>query len=182
MSVVGGSNIIMSPDASMSLLSNGGFLSPEGRCHSFDGRADGYGKGEGFGVIIVKSLQRAIEDGDSIRSVIRGICANQDGRTPSLVQPRAYAQESLIHESYASAGLGLAATRYYEAHGTGTKVGDPLEAKAIGSAFREYRSNSSPLLVGSVKSNIGHLEAASGIAGVTKVTRMLETGIVPPNV
>lgn len=121
------------------------FLSPDSRCFSFDDRANGYGRGEGFGVVILKSLSDALKDGDTIRAVIRSAGSNQDGRTPGLTQPSSEAQERLINETYEKAGLSLRSTRYIEAHGTGTAIGDPIEANAIGRAFRKYRSSEEPL-------------------------------------
>ncbi|KAI1144939.1 hypothetical protein F4825DRAFT_467740 [Nemania diffusa] len=175
-----GCNVIFSPEF-MASMDNLGFLSKDSCCFSFDHRANGYARGEGFGVIVIKPLHRAIDDGDTIRAVIRSSSSNQDGKTPSLTQPSKEAQESLIRFTYKKAGLDLGSTRYFEAHGTGTPVGDPLEAGAIGSVFRHYRTPEEPLYVGSVKSNIGHLEGASGIAGVIKVILALERGIIPPN-
>ncbi|KAI0854080.1 hypothetical protein F5Y00DRAFT_250253 [Daldinia vernicosa] len=175
-----GCNVIFNPEF-MATMDNLGFLSKDSRCFSFDHRANGYGRGEGFGVLVIKPLQRALDDGDTIRAVIRSSSSNQDGKTPSLTQPSKEAQESLIRFTYKKAGLDMGSTRYFEAHGTGTPVGDPLETGAIGSVFRHYRSPEEPLYVGSVKSNIGHLEGASGVAGVIKVILALERGIIPPN-
>jgi acyl transferase domain-containing protein/NADPH:quinone reductase-like Zn-dependent oxidoreductase/SAM-dependent methyltransferase len=157
------------------------FLSPDSRCFSFDDRANGYARGEGFGVLVLKRLTDAILDGDSIRAVIRSTGSNSDGRTPGITQPSKDAQELLIKETYEKAGLDLGATRFFEAHGTGTPVGDPIEAGAIGAAFGKYRSPEEPLYVGAVKSNIGHLEGASGVAGVIKAILALEKGVIPPN-
>lgn len=123
------------------------FLSPDSRCFSFDDRANGYARGEGFGVVILKRLSDALKDGDTIRAVIRSAGSNQDGRTPGITQPSREAQERLIKETYEKAGLSLHRTRYIEAHGTGTAIGDPAEANAIGSAFRQFRSSEEPLYV-----------------------------------
>ena len=126
----------------MSSLANMGFLSPDSRCFSFDDRANGYGRGEGFGVIVVKLLASALRDGDSIRAVIRSTASNQDGRTATgITQPSSSAQEQLIRETYAKAGLDMELTRYVEAHGTGTPIGDPAEVSAIGAAFTRDRSS-----------------------------------------
>lgn len=163
------------------ILANMNFLSPDSRCHSFDHRANGYARGEGFGVLVLKRLVDAIRDGDSIRAVVRSTGSNSDGRTPGITQPSKDAQERLIRETYEKAGLDLKATRFFEAHGTGTPVGDPIEAGAIGGAFGEHRSPEEPLYVGAVKSNIGHLEGASGVAGVIKTIIALEKGVIPPN-
>jgi acyl transferase domain-containing protein len=128
-------------------MSNIGFLSPDSRCKSFDHRANGYARGEGVGVMIVKRLSDAIRDGNTIRAVIRSTGANEDGRTPGITQPSRQAQERLIRETYRRAGLSLAHTRYFEAHGTGTAIGDPREAQAIGSAFQKYRTLDDPVYV-----------------------------------
>lgn len=121
------------------------FLSPDSRCFSFDDRANGYARGEGFGVVILKPLSDALKDGDTIRAVIRSAGSNHDGRTPGITQPSSEAQERLINETYEKAGLSLQFTRYIEAHGTGTAIGDPVEANAIGRAFCKYRSSEEPL-------------------------------------
>ncbi|KAF6241140.1 hypothetical protein HO173_000934 [Letharia columbiana] len=115
-------------------------------------------------------------------AAIRSTGSNQDGRTPGITQPNRDAQEVLINETYAKAGLDMQTTRYVEAHGTGTAIGDPIEASAIGLAFRKYPSAEEPMYIGAMKSNIGHLEGASGVAGVIKAILILETGVIPPNV
>jgi acyl transferase domain-containing protein len=158
-----GSNAIFTPESGMS-LGNLGMLGKDSRCFSFDHRANGYARGEGFGVLLIKPLDASLRDGDTIRAVIRSSCSNQDGRTPGVTQPSQEAQRRLILDTYAKAGLTLGNTRYFEAHGTGrfivpctrssseadgigTPMGDPIEAGAIGSAFREYRSQEEPLYV-----------------------------------
>ncbi|KAL6233132.1 hypothetical protein BDW75DRAFT_252201 [Aspergillus navahoensis] len=176
--IMAGANLFLSPDTAM-FLNNQGFLSPDGRCFSFDERANGYGRGEGFGAIIIKRLDDALRDNDPIRAIIRATGTNQDGRTPGIVQPSPEAQSSLIKETYQKAGLDMSWTRYVEAHGTGTAVGDPIEAAAIADAFGGHISPEDPLYVGSVKSNIGHLEGASGVAGMVKSVLMLERGMIP---
>ncbi|KAI1824650.1 fatty acid synthase S-acetyltransferase [Xylaria intraflava] len=180
MALVVATNFMMGPDTSMA-LANMNFLSPDSVCWSFDSRANGYGRGEGVIALLVKPLARALQDGDSIRAVIRGIGANQDGRTAGLTNPSSKAQERLIREVYARAGLGPEDTCYVEAHGTGTPSGDPIEMRALGSVFKSYHSREDPLYVGSIKANIGHLEAASGLAGVLKCIMVLERGIIPKN-
>jgi acyl transferase domain-containing protein len=165
----------------MHALTNMNMLSADGECYSFDHRANGYARGEGFGVLILKRLSDAIRDRDTIRALIRNTGCNQDGYTPGITQPNSLAQEELIRETYATAGLSMKPTKFFEAHGTGTPVGDPLESTAIGAAFRKTRTSDDPLYVGAVKSNIGHLEGASGIAGVIKAILVLEKGIIPPN-
>lgn len=163
-------------------MANIGMLSPDGKCYSFDHRANGYARGEGFGVVIVKRLSDALDSGDTIRSIIRATGSNQDGRTPGITQPSEEAQLRLIKETYETAGLERKLTRYFEAHGTGTPTGDPIEASAIAAAFRGHRPHGEPLFVGSVKTNIGHLEGASGIASLIKTILILENGLIPPNI
>ncbi|KAI1820011.1 BcPKS1, polyketide synthase [Xylaria intraflava] len=180
MAVVAGSNLVLATENVVG-LNNMEFLSPSGRCFSFDDRADGYSRGEGFGVILMKRLDDAIHAGDTIRAVVRSTGSNQDGHTPGLTQPSRESQARLIRETYEKAGLKLSETRFFEAHGTGTAVGDPTEASSIGSVFMSTRSKESLLFVGALKSNIGHLEGASGIASIIKTIMVLEKGIIPPN-
>ncbi|RDW94182.1 type I polyketide synthase [Aspergillus mulundensis] len=174
-----GVNLILAREWSNS-LDNLGFFSQDNRCFSFSDQANGYSRGEGLGALIIKPLEDAILAGDTIRAVIRSTLSNQDGRTPGITQPSRTAQQKLIEDAYLHAGLSPAATRYFEAHGTGTAVGDPTESRGIGAVFRPHRSQEEPLYLGSVKSNIGHLEGGSGIAGVIKVILSLERGIIPP--
>ncbi|PFH58775.1 hypothetical protein XA68_13217 [Ophiocordyceps unilateralis] len=180
MSIVSGCNVILSPD-NMHSLTNLNMLSPDGQSYSFDHRANGYSRGEGFAVLILKRISDAIRHGDTIRGLIRSSGCNQDGHTSSITLPNAVLQERLIRETYKKAELSMKPTRFFEAHGTGTPVGDPLECRALGSAFRHVRTDDDPLWVGSVKSNVGHLEGASGIAGVIKALLVLERGIIVPN-
>ncbi|KAK8018590.1 hypothetical protein PG991_007780 [Apiospora marii] len=180
MSIVAGCNLTFSPET-YTWLSNLHFLSPDGKCYPFDHRANGYARGEGLAVIILKRIDDAIRDGNTVRAVIRSTLSNEDGRTPGITQPSAIAQERLIRATYQKANLSMAPTRYFEAHGTGTQAGDPREARAISLAFEKVRSTSDPMMVGAVKGNIGHLEGASGLAGVIKTVLVLERGIIPPN-
>lgn len=129
------------------MLANMGMLSPDSRCFSFDHRANGYARGEGFGVLVIKLLSQAINDGDTIRAVIRSTGSNQDGHTPGITQPSQLSQEQLIRETYSKANLSMEPTRFFEAHGTGTLTGDPIEANAIGHAFKRARSRKDPLYV-----------------------------------
>jgi acyl transferase domain-containing protein/SAM-dependent methyltransferase len=163
-------------------MSYQGFLSQQGKCFSFDHRADGYARGEGVGTVIVKRLRDAIRDGNAIRAVIRGTGVNQDGRTPGLTLPDSAAQERLIRQVYASAGLGMDHTAMVEAHGTGTAAGDPIEANGIARAFAGRRRDLPPLYVGACKSGLGHLEGAAGAASIIKSVLVLEHGVIPPNV
>jgi acyl transferase domain-containing protein len=176
--VVSGVNVMEDPCSSV-MLGALGMLSPEGKCYSFDHRANGYGRGEGVGTVIIKPLSAAIRDRNTIRAVIRATGSNQDGRTPGVTLPSQDAQERLIRKVYSDAGLDRSATRYVEAHGTGTFAGDPVEARAIAGAF-ESSKNQQPLYIGSIKANVGHLEAAAGIAGLIKAVMVVENGIIPP--
>ncbi|KAI1392973.1 uncharacterized protein F4822DRAFT_441708 [Hypoxylon trugodes] len=194
--VVTGSNLILGPTI-YQMLSSLNFLSPDSRCYSFDHRANGYARGEGVVALVLEPLWDAVQNGDMIRAVIRSTGSNQDGRTPGLTQPSPQAQEELIRRVYKKADLPFGETRYFEAHGwcpydkyvekktndlgTGTPVGDPMEMKAIGKVFRSSRSAEDPIYVGSVKTNIGHLEGSSGLAGVLKCILILEKGIIPAN-
>ncbi|TFB04561.1 Compactin diketide synthase mokB [Trichoderma ghanense] len=178
--LVTGANLLLDPTI-FHLLSYQNFLSPDSRSYSFDQRANGYARGEGIIAVVLKPVSAAVRDGDMIRAVIRASGSNQDGHTPVITQPSQQAQQDLIQHVYQQANLSLAETRYVEAHGTGTPVGDPIEARAIGRVFRKFRSEKEPLYIGSVKSNIGHLEGASGLAGLLKVILSLERGIIPPN-
>ncbi|KAI0882851.1 uncharacterized protein GGS22DRAFT_180934 [Annulohypoxylon maeteangense] len=180
MALVLGSNLLLTPQSSVA-LDNANFLSPDGKCFSFDARANGYARGEGIVAFLVRPLGDALRDGDIIRAVIRGIGSNQDGRTPTLTQPSTESQEVLIRQVYDQAGLGFDHTRFFEAHGTGTAIGDPNELTAIGRVFRDHRSSEEPLLVGSVKSSVGHLEGTSGAVGIVKAILALEKGVIPPN-
>ncbi|KAK2806488.1 Type I Iterative PKS [Emmonsiellopsis sp. PD_5] len=162
-------------------FSHAGFLGPSGKCYSFDDRAEGYARGEGVGTIIVKNLDQALKDGDTIRAVIRETHTNQDGKTTSITLPSAEAQEELIRHIYKKASLDPKDTLFVEAHGTGTAAGDPLEAKALARAFASD-SRKQPLYVGALKASIGHLEGGAGIAGIIKSIMILESGIIPPNV
>ncbi|RYP06667.1 hypothetical protein DL765_009401 [Monosporascus sp. GIB2] len=180
MALVAGCSLTFAPEPYAS-MTNLDFLSPDSRSYSFDHRANGYSRGEGIAVLVLKRLSDAVTDGNTIRAVIRSTASNEDGKTPGITQPSREAQECLIRETYRRSGLSMAFTRYFEAHGTGTPIGDPREAQAIGSAFRRYRSIQDPLYIGAVKSNIGHLEGASGLAGIIKAILVLEKGIIPPN-
>jgi len=180
MAVVGGCNLILSHEFSMT-LDKGGVLGPDGVCRSFDEKGNGYGRGEGFGVVVLKRVSDCIRDGDTIRAIIRNSGSNQDGRSPGITQPTKAAQEDLMRHVYSQAGLDMSLTRFFEAHGTGTSVGDPIEASAIGELFGPYRSTEEPLYVGALKSNVGHLEGASGVAAVIKGVYTLERGVIPAN-
>ncbi|KGO73766.1 Acyl transferase/acyl hydrolase/lysophospholipase [Penicillium italicum] len=175
-----GSNVILALETSL-MMDNLGLLSKDSRCYSFDERGNGHARGEGVGVLVIRPLEDAVRNGDTVRAIIRSSASNQDGRTTGITQPSTEMQATLIQEAYRKAGLDMATTRYFEAHGTGTAIGDSIETSAIGSVFRPHNSLDNPLYIGSVKSNIGHLEGASGVAGVIKTVLALEKGIIPPN-
>ncbi|KAF9631026.1 beta-ketoacyl synthase domain-containing protein [Lasiodiplodia theobromae] len=179
MGIVAGTHLILGPDSTL-LLSAGRILSPEGSSKAFDARADGYGRGEGVGVIVIKPLHAALRDGDTIRAVVCGSAANHNGRTPSPSQPSSDAQIALINMAYEQAGLEPSTCGFVEAHGTGTAVGDPLEMRAIAETVGKDRTTD--LYVGSAKTNIGHLESAAGMAGLIKCILVVEKGIIPPNI
>lgn len=164
----------------MKMMTDFNFLSKDSRSWSFDSRANGYARGEGHAVVVIKRLADALRDGDTIRAVIRNTGSNQDGRTPGITQPSGEAQVRLIQHTYQQAKISMEPTRFFEAHGTGTPVGDPIEANAIGAAFQKHRSQGDPLYIGAVKSNIGHLEGCSGLAGLIKTVLVLERGQIPP--
>ncbi|KAK6812394.1 hypothetical protein RU639_011774 [Aspergillus parasiticus] len=176
--LVGGANLILDPDDQCGLNALG-FLSPDGRCFSFDSRANGYARGEGIGMIVLKHIGDALRDGDPIRAVIRGTGLNSDGRTAGITLPSTEAQARLIVSTYNMANLDPADTQYAELHGTGTKAGDSAEIRAIASTIATSRSQ--PLYCGSVKSRVGHTEAASGMAAVIKSVLCLEKGVITPN-
>ncbi|KAE8326598.1 hypothetical protein BDV39DRAFT_193445 [Aspergillus sergii] len=182
MSIVGGANVLLNPD-NFKALGSFGFLSPDGKCFAFDERANGYGRGEGVATIVIKRLKDAVAAGDPIRAIIRESVLNQDGKTESLTSPSQDAQEALMRHCYAKAGIEPGQTQYFEAHGTGTATGDPIEARAILSVFQSHRrSEDEALRIGSVKTNIGHTEATSGLASVIKVVMAMEKGVLPPSI
>jgi acyl transferase domain-containing protein/acyl carrier protein len=178
LALAGGANVLLTP-ATMITFSHAQMLAPDGRCKTFDAAADGYVRGEGCGVIVIKRLDDAIRDGDRIRAVIRGSAINQDGASGGLTVPNGVAQQRVIADALKRADLEPRDVGYLEAHGTGTSLGDPIEAQAAGAAFGAGREPGDPLLMGSVKTNIGHLEAAAGIAGVIKVILSLENELLP---
>ncbi|CZR54997.1 related to polyketide synthase [Phialocephala subalpina] len=175
-----GAGLILTP-ATMLPMTALNFLSPDGKCFAFDERANGYGRGEGIGAVVLKPLEAALRDHDTIRAVIRGSGVNQDGKTPGITMPSKEAQALNIRAVYKAAGLGYDSTAYFEAHGTGTQAGDPTELGAISETFAETRNPKDPIYVGSVKTNIGHLEGCAGIAGLIKSVLMLERGSIPAN-
>ncbi|PHH69515.1 hypothetical protein CDD82_7707 [Ophiocordyceps australis] len=181
MALAAGSGLILTPNTIMPMTALN-FLSPDGRCFTFDSRANGYGRGEGIGVVVMKRLSDALRDNDTIRAVIRATAVNQDGRTPGITLPSKEAQVANIKAVYAAAKLGFEQTAYVECHGTGTQAGDWRELKAISETIGSVRSRERPVVVGSVKPNIGHLEGAAGVAGLIKAVLVLEHGQIPPNI
>ena len=175
--IVGGINLLLTPYPFIGFC-RASMLSPCGRCFAFDDRADGYVRGEGGGVVLLKPLADALAAGDPIRAVIRATGTNSDGRTIGLSLPSEAAQASLIRSVYAQAEIDPDRLAFFEMHGTGTPAGDPVEAAAVGRALGQRRCE--PLPIGSVKTNIGHLEPASGMAGLLKAALALERGIIPP--
>ncbi|HEV7602274.1 MAG TPA: amino acid adenylation domain-containing protein [Bradyrhizobium sp.] len=178
--LVGGVNLVLSSNFSVA-LSQARMLSPTGHCRTFDAGADGYVRGEGCGVVVLKRLRDALADGNRIHAVVRGTAVNNDGRTNGLTAPSARAQERVIRAALRAAGVKSEEVGYIEAHGTGTPLGDPIEVQALARVFGERHASREPAYLGSVKTNIGHLEAAAGIAGLIKVVLSLRHGEIPPH-
>lgn len=179
MALVGGVNAMLRPETFISMC-KGHFLAPDGRCKTFDKAADGYARGEGAAMLVLRPLQAALADGDRIYAVVRATGCNQDGRTPGITVPSEQAQAELIAQVTARAGLAPAEIGYVEAHGTGTSVGDPIEMAAIGRMLGAVEGRQVPLRVGSIKSSIGHTEAAAGVASVIKAALTLHHRTVAP--
>jgi acyl transferase domain-containing protein/NADPH:quinone reductase-like Zn-dependent oxidoreductase/SAM-dependent methyltransferase/aryl carrier-like protein len=180
MAIAGGVNVLIRPEPFIG-FSRLSMLSPDGRCRAFDAGANGFVRSEGAGMVVLKPLSRALADRDGIYALILSTASNQDGRTSSLTVPSARAQEELLREACREADVAPAAIQYVEAHGTGTLVGDPIEAEALGRVLGEGRPEGSYCAIGSVKTNIGHLEPAAGIAGLIKVALSLKHGSIPAN-
>ncbi|GLW22311.1 hypothetical protein Mame01_23540 [Microbispora amethystogenes] len=178
--LAGGVNLNLVPESTATAERFGG-LSPDGRCFTFDARANGYARGEGGGIVVLKPLRRALADGDHVYAVILGSAVNNDGATPGLTVPDAAAQQRVVRLAVERAGVDPGAVQVVELHGTGTRVGDPIEAAALGAALGAARPATQPLLVGSVKTNIGHLEGAAGIAGLLKAVLGIHHREVPPS-
>ena len=178
LALAGGVHTILS-GRTIELRANAGMLSPDGRCATFDAAANGYVRGEGCGIVVLKRLPEAEADGDRIWGVIRGSAVNQDGASPGLTVPNGAAQEQVIEEALARAGIRPHEVDYLEAHGTGTPVGDPIELHATESVYGRDREPERPLLIGSVKTNIGHLEPAAGVASLIKVMLSIRQGVIP---
>ncbi len=180
LALVGGVNLLLTPTFSI-VECRAHMLSPEGQCKTFDASANGYGRGEGCGMVVLKRWSDAIADRDPILAVIRGSAVNHDGRSGGLTVPNERAQEALLHQALTNAQVDPADIHYIEAHGTGTALGDPIELGALGTVFGPHHTTENPLLVGSVKTNCGHLEGAAGIAGLIKVVLALQHQEIPPH-
>ena len=178
LALAGGVNAILSP-LTTEIFTEAGMLSPDGRCKTFDASADGYVRGEGCAMVVLKRLSDAEAAGDRIWAVVRGSAVNQDGASAGLTVPSGPAQERVIGEALRHAGLEPSEVDYLEAHGTGTELGDPVEAHAAAAAYGRGRAADRPLLIGSVKTNIGHLEAAAGVAGLVKTVLSMHHRVVP---
>ncbi|MFM7175571.1 MAG: type I polyketide synthase, partial [Caldilinea sp.] len=180
LALASGVNLLLSPELSVT-FSQAGMLAPDGRCKTFDAAADGYVRSEGCGVVVLKRLADALAAGDTVLAVIAGSAVNQDGASNGLTAPNGAAQEALYRTALAAAGLEPAQISYVEAHGTGTKLGDPIEVQALEAVYGAGRTADNPLVVGSVKTNIGHTEAAAGVAGLIKLVLSLRQRVIPPH-
>jgi amino acid adenylation domain-containing protein len=177
--IVGGVNLILSPEVSIA-LSHARMMAPDGQCKTFDASADGYVRGEGCGVILLKRLSDAMRDGDQVLALIRGSAINQDGRTNGLTAPNGLSQQEVVRAALNDAAVSPHSISYIEAHGTGTRLGDPIEIRALAEVMRG-RSLDDRCLIGSVKTNFGHLESAAGIAGLIKTVLALAHAEIPPH-
>lgn len=180
MAVAGGVNIILNPDHTIG-FSQGQMMAADGHCKTYDAAADGYVRSEGAGVVVLKLLSQALADGDRIYAVIRGCAANNDGHCTSFMAPSTAGQQAGLRKACRNAGVDPLSIAYVEAHGPGTRAGDPIEITTLGEVLCSGRSSERPLLVGSVKTNIGHTEGAAGVAGLIKAVLCLKHGVIPPN-
>jgi acyl transferase domain-containing protein/acyl carrier protein len=178
MALAGGVNVILSPEIGIA-FSKSGMMAADGRCKAFDSGADGFVRAEGCGIVVLKRLSDALADGDRIMALIRGSAVNQDGHSSGLTVPSLSAQQAVLRQALAAASIAPAEVGYVEAHGTGTSLGDPIEARALATVLGLGRTLENPLIVGSVKTNLGHLEAASGVAGLIKTILLLEKEEIP---
>ncbi len=178
LALVGGVNAILSPDVSFGFAKGGG-LASDGRCKAFDARADGIVRSDGVGIVVLKRLSVAVADGDFIYAVIRGSAVNQDGRSNGITAPKQAAQEAVLRKAWQNAGISPAEAQYLETHGAGTFLGDVIEAKALEAVFAGAQSHERSCALGSVKTNIGHCEAAAGVAGLIKVALAIRYGKIP---
>ncbi|MGB1025868.1 MAG: beta-ketoacyl synthase N-terminal-like domain-containing protein, partial [Rhodospirillaceae bacterium] len=180
LALAGGVNLMLVPDGAV-ILSKAGMIAPDGRCKTFDAGANGYGRGEGCGLVVLKRLSDAQRDGDRIRALILGSAATQDGPASGFTVPNGAAQRQAIEKACRAAGVAPADVDYAELHGTGTPLGDPIEVNALAAAYGPNRAADRPLLLGAVKSNIGHLESAAGVAGLIKTVLCLQEAKLPAN-
>ncbi len=180
MALSGGVNAMVMPETFVA-LSKAHMLSKEGRCKTFDESADGYVRGEGVGVLALKRLSDAVRDGDNIIAVIKGSAVNQDGRSSSLTAPNGPSQEKVIREAVANAGLTVDDVDWVETHGTATPLGDPIEVQSIEAVYCANRTSANPLIISSVKTNLGHLESAAGVSSIMKAALSLQHGVIPPH-
>jgi microcystin synthetase protein McyG len=180
MALAGGASLILNPQPTIG-LSKAGMLSPEGRCKSFDAGADGFVRGEGCGVVILKRVSDAQANRDNILAIVRGSAVNQDGRSSGITAPNGPAQEAVILQALENSGIKPADVDYVETHGTATNLGDPIEVRALGAVLGQGRSTENPIRIGSVKTNFGHLEISAGIAGFIKTVLALQHEEIPPN-
>jgi phthiocerol/phenolphthiocerol synthesis type-I polyketide synthase B len=180
LAIAAGVNLLLSP-AVFHGFDQAGALSPTGLCHAFDADADGFVRGEGCGVVVLKRLSDAVREGDRVLAIVRGSAINQDGRSNGLMAPNPASQTAVLKAAYAQAGVHPHEVDYVEAHGTGTFLGDPIEARALGTVLGRGRPANAPLLIGAVKSNLGHLEAAAGVAGFMKAVLAVHKGQIPAN-
>jgi 3-oxoacyl-(acyl-carrier-protein) synthase len=180
LAIAGGVNLILAPDLTIGFC-KASMISPDGRCHAFDAGANGYVRSEGAGIVVLKPLERAQADRDRIHAVIRSTAINEDGRTAGISLPNADAQARLLQRALEEADVDPATIDYVEAHGTGTEVGDPAEAEALGRVIGRTRALGDELVVGSAKTNVGHLEAGAGVTGLIKAALMLRARRIPPS-
>ncbi|WP_166484056.1 type I polyketide synthase [Streptomyces rhizosphaericus] len=179
LALAGGVNLILTEDSMAAAAAQFGGLSPDGRCHTFDARANGFVRGEGGAAVLLKPLAAAVRDGDPVYCVIHATAVNNDGATDGLTSPSPAAQEDVVRTAHRRAGVSPDAVQYVELHGTGTPVGDPVEAAALGAALGTVRTDGTPLLVGSAKTNVGHLEGAAGIVGLLKTALAITHRLLP---
>ena len=180
LALAGGVNLLLSPESSI-IYSQAKMLSSDGRCKTFDSSANGYVRGEGCGIIVLKRLSDAVANGDNILALIRGTAVNQDGPSGGLTVPNGPSQVAVIRQALANGGVNPANVSYIEAHGTGTSLGDPIEVGSLGKIFGSNHSSENPVMIGSAKTNIGHLEIAAGIAGLIKVVLQLQQQKIAPS-
>ncbi|QBD78788.1 acyltransferase domain-containing protein [Ktedonosporobacter rubrisoli] len=180
MALAGGVNLILTPELTIT-FSQAHMMSADGHCKTFDDSADGYVRSEGCGIVVLKPLSKALQDGDNILAVIRGSAVNQDGRSNGLTAPNGPSQEAVIRQALRNADVTADQISYVETHGSSTPLGDPIEFDSLKAVLMQQRSSEQPCLLGSVKTNIGHLEAAAGVAGLIKTVLSLHKGEIPPH-